>query len=129
MASPAPGETFTVESVAIPAGGHELQGELAYPDALPAGAVVIAGPHPLLGGTRDNNAVRALGDGLAARGFVALRFDYHDDGRDVASLATFWRTSRAPEEPAWGDDLRAAVDFLRASVPAGLPLALAGYSF
>jgi len=125
MASPAPAEEFTTELVRI--GG--LHGELAYPDAAPVGGVVIAGPHPLLGGTMGNNVVRALGDGLAARGHVTLRFDYRDGGRDPARLAAFWKTSRAPDEPDWADDLVAAIEFLRIAAPAGLPLALIGYSF
>jgi alpha/beta superfamily hydrolase len=129
MASPAPAEAFTIESVRIPAGDHDLVGELAYPDSIPTGGVIIAGPHPLLGGTMHNNVVRALGDGLAARGCVTLRFGYRDGGLDPQRLAQFWRTSRAPDEPEWGDDLCSAVEFLRGIVPPQLPLALVGYSF
>jgi len=69
------------------------------------GAVVIAGPHPLLGGNMRNNVVRCLGDGLAEMGFLTLRFDYRGVGRsrgpqgDVTRhLAEFWKTSHAPGE-------------------------------
>jgi alpha/beta superfamily hydrolase len=129
MPSPAPAESITVESVCIAAGDIELTGELAYPESLPSGTVAIAGPHPLMGGSMRNNVVRALGDGLAGRGFVTLRFDYRDGGDDPAQLAAFWKTSRADVEAEWAQDLGAAIAFLRSVVPAGLPRALVGYSF
>jgi alpha/beta superfamily hydrolase len=82
-----------------------------------------------------NNVVRALGDGLAQRGLLTLRFDYRGVGRsqgphvDVARhLAEFWQTSHAPGEMDFWHDLQAAVEFARQSAP-GLPLALVGYSF
>jgi alpha/beta superfamily hydrolase len=129
MPSPAPGESITVESVHITVVADELAGELAYPEALPSGAAVIAGPHPLMGGSMRNNVVRALGDGLAARGTVTLRFDYRDGGNDPARLAAFWKTSRTDTEAEWAHDLRAAVAFLGSAVTARLPRALIGYSF
>jgi alpha/beta superfamily hydrolase len=99
------------------------------------GAVVFAGPHPLLGGNLRNNVVRCLGDGLAQRGLLTLRFDYRGVGRsqgpliDVARhLAEFWRTSHAPGEMDFWQDLQGAVEFLGRTAP-GLPLALVGYSF
>ena len=54
------------EDVLFRAGPNLLHGELAYREAGRArGAVVFAGPHPLLGGNLRNNVVRRLGDGLA----------------------------------------------------------------
>jgi alpha/beta superfamily hydrolase len=124
-------EGVTVESVRFPSGTHELEGELAYSEAVPWGAAVIAGPHPLLGGGLHNNVVRGLGDGLACRGVVTLRFNYHaGSGTDrTDDLATFWRTSRDPEEPGYQADLAAAVAFLRSVVGPDLSPALIGYSF
>jgi alpha/beta superfamily hydrolase len=82
-----------------------------------------------------NNVVRALGDGLAQRGFLTLRFDYRGVGQsegprvDVARhLAEFWKTSRTPGEMDFWQDVQAAVGYARLNTP-GLPLVLVGYSF
>jgi alpha/beta superfamily hydrolase len=132
----APEHATATEAVWFRSGAYRLHGELAYPEEGRArGAVVLAGPHPLLGGNMHNNVVRGLGDGLAQRGLLTLRFDYRGVGRsqgpqvDVARhLAEFWRTSHAPDEMDFAQDVQAAADFVRQAV-AGLPLALAGYSF
>jgi alpha/beta superfamily hydrolase len=95
----------------------------------------VAGPHPLLGGNLNNNVVRGLGDGLAQRGLLTLRFDYRGVGRsqgpqvDVArQIAEFWKTSHVAGEMDFGQDVQGAAEFVRRVAP-GLPLALAGYSF
>jgi uncharacterized protein len=113
-----------------------LHGEISYPEEEPArGVVVIAGPHPLLGGNMRNNVVRHLGDGLASAGLCTLRFDYQGVGRsegpqvDVARhRAEFWKTSHAPGELDFWHDLQAAVAFVRQTIP-GAHVALIGYSF
>src|SRR5665213_3140276 len=105
----APESSIINEDVLFLAGPHLLHGELAYPEEGRAlGAVVFAGPHPLLGGNMRNNVVRCLGDGLAQRGLLTLRFDYRGVGRsqgppvDVTQhLAEFWRTGYAPGEMAF----------------------------
>ena len=75
-------DAVVVESVRFSAGPFRLEGELAYPEERrPAGAVVLAGPHPLLGGNMPNNVVRALGEGLVHRkkdGFVMLEIAVDD---------------------------------------------------
>jgi alpha/beta superfamily hydrolase len=109
---------------------------LAYPEAGRArGAVVFAGPHPLLGGNMRNNVVRGLGDGLAQMGLLTLRFDYRGVGRsqgppvDVTRhLAEFWQTSHAPGEMDFWQDVQGAAEFVQQVAP-GLPLAVVGYSF
>jgi len=130
-------DALIVESVRLPAGRYRLEGELAYSEtALPQGAVVLAGPHPLLGGTMHNNVVRGLGDGLSRHGLVTLRFNYRGVGAsegppvDVAEhLARFWETSHVPDEIAYRDDLVGAIAYLRSVAGPELPLALVGYSF
>jgi alpha/beta superfamily hydrolase len=129
-------DSLTVETVYFQSAGYRVEGELAYADSPPLGGVVIAGPHPLLGGNKKNNIVRALGDGLAARGFVTLRFDYKGVGGSegpamdtAAHLAAFWETSQAPDDPERANDLRDAVAYLRGVIGPTLPLALVGYSF
>ena len=129
-------EGIVVEHVRFPSGPYWLEGELAYPeDAVPCGAAVVAGPHPLLGGDMRNNVVVGLSDGLAARGLVALRFNYRGVGGSegpavdaAAHLARFWATSHVEDEGDFRLDLVAARDFLR-SVTAEAPPALVGYSF
>lgn len=113
-----------------------LHGALAYPEAsIARAAVVMAGPHPLLGGNMHNNVVRCLADGLAQRGLLTFRFDYRGVGRsegpevDVARhLAEFWRTSHVPGELDFARDVQAGAEFVQDAAP-GLPLALIGYSF
>jgi uncharacterized protein len=131
-----PTAAIVTEDVLFRAGPYLLHGELAYPEAGHAeGAVVFAGPHPLLGGNMRNNVVRCLGDGLAQRGLLTLRFDYRGVGRsqgpqvDVARhLAEFWRTSHAPGEMDFWQDVQGAVEFVQQAA-SGLPLAFVGYSF
>jgi alpha/beta superfamily hydrolase len=124
-----------VEAIRFPAGAHVLNGELAYPESHhPQHAVVLAGPHPLLGGTMHNNVVRGLGDGLARHGAVTLRFNYHglgatSDGALAHQLIEFWHRSRTPEEKEQIECLRAAVACVRSVAGATCPLALIGYSF
>jgi hypothetical protein len=129
-------EALVREAVSFQAGQYRLEGELAYPEAAaPAGAVVLAGPHPLLGGSMDNNVVRALAEGLARRGRATLRFNYRGVGGSegppadtAAHLAEFWQTSHAPDELGLAADLAAALAFLRDAVRAAPPAAV-GYSF
>jgi alpha/beta superfamily hydrolase len=137
MAWPLPVEAPVVEAVRFSAGPYRLEGELAYLETgTPRAGLVIAGPHPLLGGSMHNNVVRGLGDGLAGRGLATLRFNYRGVGRsegppvDVAGcLAQFWQTSHVPGEAHLRDDLDGAAAFLREVLGEGPPLVLAGYSF
>ena len=129
--------SLVVEDVRFASGPYRLHGALAYPEAgQPGSAVVLVGPHPLLGGNMHNNVIRALGDGLAERGLLTLRFDYRGVGLsegpavDVAEhLARFWATSHVPDEMALAADVQAAVAYVRDLTGPGLPLALVGYSF
>jgi uncharacterized protein len=131
-----PEPATVTEDIQFRAGSYLLHGELAYPEGGSAvGAVVFAGPHPLLGGNMHNNVVRGLGDGLAQRGLLTLRFDYRGVGRsegpqvDVAQhMAEFWQTSHALGEMDFWQDVQGATEFVQQAVP-GLPLALVGYSF
>jgi uncharacterized protein len=131
-----PEPSTITEEVRFRASPYLLHGKLAYPEmGIASGAVVFAGPHPLLGGNMGNNVIRGLGEGLAQKRLLTLRFDYRGVGRsqgppaDVAqTLAEFWRTSHAPDEMDFWQDVQAAVDFIRQTGP-GLPLSLVGYSF
>lgn len=131
-------KSIVVEGVRFPAGPYLLEGELAYREdaEAPRGGAVLAGSHPLLGGTMHNNVVRGLGDGLAERGWTTLRFNYRGVGRsqgpavDVARhVAEFWQTSHVVGEMALCRDVQGAADFLRPIVGPAKPLVLIGYSF
>ena len=80
---------------------------------------LIAHPHPLMGGTKDNKVVTTLARTLSAAGFVTLRPNFrgvggtegsHDEGRGEA------------------DDLVALARYARERYP-DLPLTCAGFSF
>jgi alpha/beta superfamily hydrolase len=131
-------ENIVIETVQFPAGPYLLEGELAYVSEVnePHGGVVLAGSHPMLGGTMHNNVVRGLGDGLAEYGWATLRFNYRGIGRsegpriDVARhMAEFWQTSHVEGEMDLAQDVQAAVAFLRPIVGPTQPLVLIGYSF
>jgi alpha/beta superfamily hydrolase len=127
-----------VECVHFPAGPYRLEGELIFDEevAQPRGGVVLAGSHPMLGGTMHNNVVRAMTDGLAQHGWASLRFNYRGVGRsegpsvDVARrMAEFWETSHVPDEKDHKQDLLEATEFLRGVLGPSLPVVLIGYSF
>lgn len=116
-------ESLTVESPAGP-----LSAVLAYPFAgTPRGAVLVAGPHPLMGGGLQNNVVRAVARGMAEHGFVSMRFAYGGADPSTETVQEFWRTGNAPGDLNRVDDARAALEYL-ASVGHG-PAILIGYSF
>jgi alpha/beta superfamily hydrolase len=130
-------DSVYVEAVRFRSDGWLLSGELAYPGgAAPVAAALVVGPHPLLGGTMTNNVVRGLGDGLARRGVLTLRFDYRGVGSSegpaanvTERLSEFWQTSRVDDEADYRRDAAAAAAFLRGLAGSELPLARVGYSF
>lgn len=110
-----------------------LAGELAYGEAANAAALLL-NPHPYMGGRMDNNLIRHLAVSLPEQGVATLRFDYggvgESEGGEIdvaASMAEFWRTNAAPQDPAMVEDARAADAWLRRTL--GLPPVLIGYSF
>jgi alpha/beta superfamily hydrolase len=126
-----------VEEIFFSSTGFRLHGELVYPENdRVLGAVVIAGPHPLLGGNMHNNVVRGIGDELARRQVVTLRFNYRGVGRSegprmdvIGNVAEFWKTSHVPDEMDLSHDVHGAIDCVRQAAGPDLPLALIGYSF
>ncbi len=95
-----------------------LEGALA-PAAGPAkGAALITHPHPLYGGSMDNNVVEALAAAAQAAGWAGLRFNFRGVGASTGAHG---------QGIGERQDVAAAAAWLRGRV-AG-PQALLGYSF
>jgi len=69
------------ESLLIPSGNIRLEAVCGYDPGTSTGpGVVICHPHPLMGGSMENNVVEALFEEFAARGFLALAFNFRGTG-------------------------------------------------
>ena len=101
------------------ADGVPVEARLAVPD-LPAGAMVVAHPHPLYGGDMDNPVVVRVAEVCRQRGWATVRFIFRGVGRSGGTHDE-GRGERRDVEAAWLA--------LAGAVPPGTPLALAGYSF
>lgn len=83
----------------------------------PRGVAVICHPHPQHGGTMDNKVAQTLARAFVQLGYRAVRFNF----RGVGGSAGHWDQGRGEV-----DDALAVIQACRV---AGLPLALAGFSF
>ena len=104
-----------------PAGRNDVA--VDRPEGGPArGLAVVAHPHPLYGGTRDNKVVQTLARALLALGHICWRPDFRGVGASEGSY---------DEGRGETEDLLAVVAAARAAEPGGdaLPLVLAGFSF
>ncbi len=109
----------TLLPVLIPGPAGTLEGVLRSP-AAPAGAAVVAHPHPQHGGTMHTKVVQRAAKLLSGRFLLAaLRFNF----RGVGASAGAYDAGRGETE-----DLVAAGQWVRARQPQG-PLVLAGFSF
>ncbi len=79
---------------------------------------VITHPHPLMGGSMDNNVVGAAMRAFKERGWAALSFNFRGVGRSRGAYGG---------GEAEVDDVAAAVEFLKSRTPG--PCLLVGYSF
>jgi alpha/beta superfamily hydrolase len=102
----------------IPVEHGQLEAILKEPLA-PVAAAVVCHPHPLGGGTMNNNVVYRLTRALVDAGVAVLRFNFRGVG-----TSTGRHDGGAGEE----DDARAALETLAHHHP-GLPLWMAGFSF
>ncbi len=112
-----PATSLTRAMVEGPAGSIET--DVNDPGAKRRGIALIAHPHPLQGGTKDNKVVTTLAKAFFALGYVAARPNFrgvgasageHDEGRGEV------------------DDLLAVAAHLKRQY-GELPLVLAGFSF
>ncbi len=103
--------------VAGPAGGIEVDINAAL--GAPHAIALIAHPHPLHGGTKDNKVVTTLARAFVSLGCVALRPNFRGVGRTEGVH---------DEGRGEGEDLVAVARFALERY-GGLPLACAGFSF
>lgn len=90
------------------------------PDGVaPRAAAVVCHPHPVHGGTMNNNVVFRTARGLQHAGLAVLRFNFRGAGASEGV-----HDGEGAEE----EDVRAALDHLEREFP-GLPLWGAGFSF
>lgn len=105
--------------VTIP-GEYELDGLLEWPEERPVlGGVVVAHPHPLHGGTMRQPVVHHVARACRRAGLATLRFDFRGVGKSAGGYSGLDEFR----------DVRAAASFLRAQLPPGTPVSIAGYSF
>lgn len=109
----------TVRSqIAGPAG--TLECAIDAPAGTPRGIAVLCHPHPQHGGTLDNKVVQTLARAFVQMGYRSLRFNF----RGVGASQGHWDEGRGEI-----DDAMAAIAAARSGEPAGLALALGGFSF
>ena len=107
-----------VEETTFASGALRLEARLARP-AGATRAAVICHPHPLYGGSMDNNVVAALAAACREAGCATLCFNFRGVGASDGGYGDFRGEC---------DDARAAIAFLRERT-GDLPVVLAGYSF
>ncbi len=113
---------MTEESVSFKAGALTLEGRFARsPSKAATPGAVVCHPHPLYGGSMDNNVVAAILNALWALDFATLRFNFRGVGRSEGAHGG---------GTAEIEDVAAAVRFIGAQ-PGVRPdgIVLAGYSF
>jgi len=104
--------------LSIPVAHGQLEAILKEP-AAPVAAAVVCHPHPLGGGTMNNNVVYRLAKALGEAGVAVLRFNFRGVG-----ASTGRHDGGAGEE----DDALAALELLAQRHP-DLPLWMTGFSF
>jgi alpha/beta superfamily hydrolase len=107
--------------VSFSSGGLVLEGILAVPEgAGPFPAVIVCHPHPLYGGSMDNNVVNSLSETLTQASVVSLKFNFRGVGG-----------SQGEFDQGIGErkDVEAAISFISAVKEVDLErIGLAGYS-
>ncbi len=67
--------------VSFVSGGLVLEGMLAVPEGTgPFPAVIVCHPHPLYGGSMDNNVVNSISETLVQASLVSLKFNFRGVG-------------------------------------------------
>lgn len=108
---------MSTERVAI-SSDYLLEGVLTKQDD--THGAVVCHPHPLYGGSMQNNVVETLEEGFMLSGFSTLRFNFRGVG---------WSEGTHDEGEGEVRDVVAACAHLRGVLGQGARLVLAGYSF
>jgi uncharacterized protein len=106
------------ESVIIAGQGVDPALEGRFLPGASAGAALITHPHPLYGGSMDNNVVWTARQAAASLGWSALRFNFRGVGRSTGSYGDGVKEA---------EDVAAALAFLQGC--AAGPYYVIGYSF
>ncbi len=112
-------DTHPPERLYLPGPAGRLHATLERPRAAPRAGVLHLHPHPLHGGSRQNNVVRYGALGSLAAHCTALRIDFRGVGRSDGSY---------DEGTGEVDDAAAALEWLGGQFP-GVPLFVWGFSF
>jgi hypothetical protein len=104
------------ENVTIRGPGVNLEGRFLAGGT--TGGALITHPHPLYGGSMDNNVVWTARQACAARGMATLRFNFRGVGRSTGAYG---------DGVAEAEDVVAALAFLKER--AAGPYWVIGYSF
>jgi alpha/beta superfamily hydrolase len=94
----------SLERLQIPGAAGAIECDLNDPGAMRRGVALIAHPHPLQGGTKDNKVVTTLAKAFYALGYVTVRPNFrgvgtsagvYDEGRgeteDMLTIAAYLR--------------------------------------
>jgi alpha/beta superfamily hydrolase len=107
------------EEIAGPAGRIECA--LDRPEGVARGVVVVCHPQPQQGGTLDNKVVQTIARAFVQIGWASVRFNFRGVGKSEGASG---------DGQGEVDDALAVVAATRERIDfAGLPLALAGFSF
>jgi len=109
----------TLERVHIAGAAGVIETDINDPGTARRGIALIAHPHPLQGGTKDNKVVTTLAKAFFSLGHVALRPNFRGVGESAGTH---------DEGRGETDDLLTVIGYARARYGT-LPLTLAGFSF
>jgi alpha/beta superfamily hydrolase len=108
---------MSTRRVTIPS-EFELEGVLYESD--PTKAALLLHPHPLYGGSMENNVVKAMDYALRAKGFTTLRFNFRGVGNSGGSYG---------DGEGEREDARKALQYLVSLVREDAYVVVSGYSF
>jgi alpha/beta superfamily hydrolase len=90
--------------ITFASGNLKLEGILYLPDGVrPFPTVIVCHPHPLYGGSMDNNVVDAVCEALVRSSITAFKFNFRGVGRSQG---------RYDEGRGEGEDAKAAITFV-----------------
>ena len=107
------------ERIYFEAGGARIEGFLSMDRRLAKGSIIICHPHPLFGGTMDNNVVTTVAQIAAMWDFSSLRFNFRGVGESTGAFGG---------GIAEREDVKGAIDYLEERRKP-LVILVAGYSF